>query len=145
VGTSLISLVYWRILRREPAALPPQGNPSELRAALIFAALYAIVLISTAAARERFGAGGLYVVATLSGLTDMDAITLSASDLVTRDRIAPDLGWRLIIVASLANLIFKTGVVVALGSRALLKRIVILFGLTGLLGAAVLFFYDGPR
>mgnify|MGYP000653397018 CR=1 FL=1 len=39
-------------------------------------------LLAVAAAREHLGEGGLYAVAAVSGLTDVDAITLSSAQLV---------------------------------------------------------------
>ena len=62
--------------------MPPQGNPSELKEAVSFALLYTFILLGIAAVKDRYGAGGLYVVATASGLTEVDALALSTSQLV---------------------------------------------------------------
>ena len=141
---SVTSLIYWRISKKEAAELPPQGNPSELKAALIFAALYAIILVAVAAARERFGSSGVFVVTILSGLTDMDAITLSLSEMVQRKQISPDFGWRLIVTGALSNLVFKAGAVAILGSRRLLARIAVLFSIALATGLAVALFWPRP-
>jgi hypothetical protein len=61
--------------------------PSQLGTALGFGLLYAVVLVAAAAAREQFGTGGLYAVSALSGLTDVDAITISAAQLVGDGRV----------------------------------------------------------
>ena len=98
------------------------GNPAELKSALLFGGLYAAVLLAVAWARDRLGSSGLYAVAVLSGLTDMDAITLSSSRLGEGGTLAPDLAWRAIVLASISNLAFKTGIV-ALWGRGLLPRI----------------------
>lgn len=140
-GTSAISLLLWRNRDEASAAMPQHGNPSELKAALLFALLYGGVLLAVAFAKERFGNSGLYVVSILSGLTDMDAITLSVSQMVQDQRIDPTHGWRMIMTASLSNLVFKGIVVSSLGSRALFARIALAFGATFALGAAVLFFW----
>ncbi len=82
--------------------MPIQENPTELKAALWFGLLFAIVLLAVAAAKERLGQGGLYFVAGLSGLTDMDAISLSTAQLVNsgtlgaRQRVADYSGGSLI-------------------------------------------------
>lgn len=123
----VLAVIVYLVVRHPPTTLPAQGNPAELRAALVFGALYAVVLLAVAIVREYFGSAGLYVVAVLSGLTDMDAITLSTARLVERGKLAADTGWRVILLAALANLLFKGAVVVALGSRALTLRIVLLF------------------
>lgn len=141
VGLAVVCLVLWWLSTKERAELPEQGNPSELKAALIFAALYAGVLLAVAWAKEQFGTRGLYVVAILSGLTDMDAITLSLSDMVNRKQIDPVTGWRLILVAAMSNLVFKAGTVAALGSRKLLGRIALLFAIAFALSLAVILFW----
>ncbi len=108
---------------RPVTELPPQSNPSELKPALLFGLGYAIVLLAVAAAKEHFGQGALYVVAGLSGMTDMDAITLSTSRLVAAGRIDPATGWRLILAALMSNLVFKAGAVAVLGHRRLAARV----------------------
>jgi len=82
-------------------------------------------------------------VASLSGLTDVDAITLSSAELVRSGDLTAQLGWRLILVGTLANLVFKGGVVVLLGDRELRMRIAAAFGLSGLAGTLILAFWPG--
>jgi uncharacterized membrane protein (DUF4010 family) len=134
----VIAAVAFRFNRDRSAELPAQENPAELKSALIFGALYAVVILAVAAAKDHFGSSGLYAIAVLSGLTDMDAITLSTAQLVNNGTIEINTGWRVILVASLSNLAFKAGIVAALGNRGLLRRISILFGLAVLSGLAIL-------
>jgi uncharacterized membrane protein (DUF4010 family) len=137
--SALLALATWWRNRSEPSAMPEQDNPTELKAALWFAAIYSVVLIAVTAAREYFGQRGLYVVAVLSGLTDMDAITLSIAQLVGANEVAADTGWRLILVASMANLVFKGGIAAALGDRKLFGRLAVLFGVTFVVGLLIVF------
>ena len=130
VTTAALGWWNWRRVRGESAALLEQENPSELKPAILFALLFAGVLLAVGAVKPFFGEGGLYAVALLSGLTDMDAITLSITQLVHSAQIPPDTGWRLILVAAMANLVFKTATVAALGDRQLRGRIAVGFGLT---------------
>ncbi|HLG17718.1 MAG TPA: DUF4010 domain-containing protein [Blastocatellia bacterium] len=132
------SVVMWFRGRREPSDLPEQENPSELRSALLFGMIYAIVLLAVAAAKDRFGNRGLFVVASLSGLTDVDAITLSTSQLVTEGRLAPAEGWKVILVATMSNLVFKGGAVAVLAGRTLLARVAPLYALALGVGALLL-------
>jgi uncharacterized membrane protein (DUF4010 family) len=138
-----LSAGLWFWGRHEKNDMPAQENPSELRSALLFAAIYAAVLLAVAAVKERFGSQGLYVVAGLSGLTDVDAITLSTSQLVNAGRLGADDGWKLILIASLSNLIFKAAAVALLGHRQLLAKIAALYGLGLAAGALLLIFW--PR
>jgi uncharacterized membrane protein (DUF4010 family) len=114
------------------------SNPSELKTAVLFAALYAAVLFAVAAAQDLLGDPGLFVAAAVSGLTDMDAITLSTSQLVSRQIVDPETGWRLILVASMSNLLFKLGLVASLGSRAMSNRLAGLFTAAIAVGAGLI-------
>jgi uncharacterized membrane protein (DUF4010 family) len=62
----------------------------------------------------------------ISGLTDVDAITLSTARLVDSGRLEAATGWRLIATAALANLAFKLGIVGLLGGLALLRHTLLL-------------------
>jgi uncharacterized membrane protein (DUF4010 family) len=134
----LICTAVWLRQRKEKAELPPQKNPTELRAALVFTLLFAGVLVAVAAAREYLGERGLYVVAGLSGLTDMDAITVSSAEMAHHGGVSPGIAWRLILVASLANIVFKTAMVATLGAPALLRRVALGFGVAAAAGGALM-------
>ena len=112
--------------------------PSELGTAIIFGLLYALVLLGVAAAKEHLGEGALYAVAVLSGLTDMDAITLSTAQMIQSDRLEAGFGWRLILVGAMANLVFKSVIVAMLGHRRLAGRVAVLFTLSLAGGVAIL-------
>lgn len=127
-------IVAWRDL--DGHALPPDEpeNPAELRPALIFGALYALVLVASAAARETIGDGGLYAVSLVSGLTDVDAITLSMSRLQAAGHLDAGIAWRVIVVATLSNLAFKAGIVWGIGSRRSFAQIAGRFALVIVIG-----------
>lgn len=120
---------YWRPLPEDVSTEHTKGDPTQLTTALIFGGLYAVVLFGVAAAKDQFGNTGLYVVSALSGLTDMDAITLSTARMVEQSQIVADTGWRMIAIGFLSNLVFKLGIVACLGSRNLLKQVALVFGL----------------
>jgi uncharacterized membrane protein (DUF4010 family) len=141
VFCAVVALAGYLVSRREQAAMPPQENPAQLKSALSFGVLYAVVLVAVAAAKDLFGDRGLYVVAVLSGLTDMDAITLSTAGMVERQGLDSGTGWRVILLASLANFVFKAGVVAVLGGAGLRRRIGVMFGLALAGGAAILWLW----
>ncbi len=118
-----------------------QANPAELLPALIFGALYALVLVGAAAANDYFGLRGLFSVALISGLHDLDAITLSTARLVEQGQVATHLGWRLILAAALSNLVLKGAAAAILGARGLLKWIALPFAMALLGGTALLLFW----
>jgi uncharacterized membrane protein (DUF4010 family) len=91
------------------------ANPTELRTALGFAALYAVILVVSAWVADVAGTLGLYGVALVSGLTDLDAITLSSLRLFNLDKVSEGQVVNIIILAILANLVFKSAMALGLG------------------------------
>lgn len=115
-----VGMFFFTQGQMQQAEEPPPT--ADLTAAVVFGALYAAVLFGVAAAKEHLGDRGLYWVAAFSGLTDVDAITLSTAQMVKVAKVDPAAGWRLILVGTLANLVFKTGVLALLGGGTLLWR-----------------------
>ena len=116
--------------------MPEPENPAQFKSALVFGLLYGLILLAVAYTKETFGNNGLYIVAIISGLTDVDAITLSLSNLMKDDGLATSTGWRLILLATLSNLLFKGVMAAVLGTKQLTKWVGLTFGTsiaTGLL------------
>jgi uncharacterized membrane protein (DUF4010 family) len=120
------------------AEMAEQGNPASLRLGVTFAAVYAVVTFVIAAVKAELGLRALYPVAIIAGLTDVDAITLSSSQLVAHGRLDGDTAWRMILVAALSNMAFKGVMAGILGGRRLLRFLAPAFGVTLLAGIAVL-------
>ena len=140
MGTAIaLAVVLWFRAGRESDGLPEPANPTQLRSALVFGGMYALVLLAVAAAQKYFGSSGIYVVAAISGLTDNDAITLSTSQLVEQQKLAPQTGWRAIVIAVMANIVFKSGIVAALGGVRLFTLVAALMGAQVLVGLGLLF------
>lgn len=144
VATAFVAWLFFGHQGEEEMSKPK--NPTELNSALMFAVVYAVVMFALAIVKRNqwLAGGGLYVVAALSGLTDMDAITLSTARMVRGDDggLATHEGWRLILLAGVSNLIFKTGIVAALGSRRLLVWVAPLFAVP--IVASILFIVAWP-
>ena len=137
-ATLAISLGVWVTVMRAPVKLPEQENPTELKAALIFALIYAAVLLLVAWARDMVGDSGTYIVAAVSGVADMDAITLSTARLVQNDQLEPSTAWRAVIVGSIANMAFKTGIAAWLGGRRLALALGAAFAGAAIVGAGLI-------
>lgn len=138
LGLLVATAVAFQWSRGELASGRMEHAPSDLRAAVAFGLLYGAVLLAVAAARRYLGEGALYGVAALSGLTDVDAITLSTVQLARAGRLEIEIGWRLVLVGVMANLVFKGAAAVVLGHPHLRGRIAGLFGAVLVLGLAVL-------
>jgi uncharacterized membrane protein (DUF4010 family) len=127
--------------RKGDYKMQDQKNPAELKSAITFGLLYAVISFLSASAKDKFGNEGLYVVSILSGLTDMDAITLSTAKMAEQKSIDASLGWRLILIAFLANLVFKGGIAMVIAGKDFAKTIALLFGIAILTGLTILFIW----
>ena len=137
----VIGVVAYFAWRKEAGVRPTQHNPAELKTALVFAAIYGLIKLAVAAARDQFGEAGLYAVSVISGLTDMDAVTLSTARLVDSGKLETTLGWRTILIAAMSNLVFKATAVAVVGGAAIFFRVAMLFALSGVAGGLILAFW----
>lgn len=135
---ALLAAGTYVMTRRELGRSEIDHAPSDLRAAVGFGLLYAVILLSVAAAKQWLGNKGLYAVAGLSGLADVDAITLSIVQLLKGGSIVPATGWRLILVGVMSNFVFKGIAAIALGDKRLRAWVIAIFGSALLFGAALL-------
>lgn len=137
------ALAGWRNLKTQAELpLPEVGNPTELRTALTFGLLYALILLLSAWLQDVAGSSGLYAVALASGLTDVDAITLSTLRLFNLGKIDAVDAVTAIAIANLSNLLFKGGLVIVLGGSALARRVLPGLAAIGAGMAAVLLLID---
>jgi len=137
----VLALVTYWTRGGEAEQVPLDKDPSQLTAAVLFGLMYAVILFAVAAGRQWLDDRGLYLVAAISGLTDVDAITLSTAQMIKRGELEVDTGWRMILLGSLSNLVFKGAAVAVLGHRQLLRRVSIVFGIVLACGVLLLLFW----
>lgn len=146
--TVVMAILAWAALLRSRRDPPPPLDlqpPSTLGSAIVFGLLYAVVLLAIAAARQHFSEGGLYAVAAVSGLADVDAITLSTSRLIDSATLPAETGWRIILVGALANLSFKAGIVLVVSGRQLFRWVLPYFGAALAAGLLLLAFWPASN
>ncbi|MGH8532537.1 MAG: MgtC/SapB family protein [Gammaproteobacteria bacterium] len=134
----MISVVMLPSAKTRDDNIPQQENPAELKSALIFGAIYALIIFATAAAKDYFGGQALYGIALISGFVDVDAITLSTARLAAAQRVEVTTAWQAILIASLVNLAFKAVVALTLGSAQLFLRVASAFGVAIAGGVTIL-------
>jgi len=114
---------------------PTLQNPFRLVPAITFGVLYAVILVATSAAQGAFGSTGIYATSLLSGLADVDAITLSMARLSgPSGDVDLRTAARAIVLGAAANTLLKGGIVVATGTRQI--RTPILGGMAAILVTA---------
>ena len=133
MGTGLVfgviaTLFSWNKLRsNNELPKPGSSNPTEIPAALGFALLYSAVLLAAAWLSDLAGNMGLYAVAAVSGLTDVDPITLSSLRLVDLEKLSETYAVTAVTIAFLSNMLLKFGMVLFIGGKNLAKHVLIGF------------------
>lgn len=131
--------VYWwtRPLEAPPASAGINlQNPVTLKSAFQFAALYALVIFVSKVLIDRASEGALSVVGAVSGINDVDAITLAMADEVARQGLDPTVAARAVLAAVIVNTLVKAGMAVVLGSKTLGRSVALTLIPAAVLGAA---------
>ncbi len=135
-GLVMLYLAWRRLDKQHTAPVLEMSNPTEIRAALSFGLLYAAVLFAAAWLSDLVGSHGVYAVALVSGLTDVDAITLSSLRLFNLGNLQIDQTATTILLAVLSNIAFKSGLATVIGGAALARQV--LPGMAAVAGGLVL-------
>jgi uncharacterized membrane protein (DUF4010 family) len=133
---SVWSLPALRARGKEETEGPELKNPFALLPALKFGLVLSVVLLIATTAADTFGSQGLVVVAALSGLADVDPITLAAARQANAGDVTISLAALAITIAVIANFVVKGGIAIIGGGRAFGDRIVLVFALASVAGVA---------
>ncbi len=143
-GMMLVSYAYAWILWRHKGEVKQlkyqPNNPFELGAAIRFGLILAAIMLSAKGIRTWFGDAGLYTLSGISGIIDVDAITLSIAKMTTQS-LPLEVGGKAIILAVMVNTLVKMGLILFLGIRLLKKYALPGYFLTILSGSLVFLFY----
>ena len=113
-------------------SLPETQNPTQLRVAAGFGLAYAGILLGAAWLSQRWGSSGLYAMAAISGIADVDAISLSSLQLFNTAKIDVRTAVSAIVFAYISNMVVKFGIAVVAGSTHLAWRCAPAFGATAI-------------
>jgi len=125
--TVLVFLSAWLVRRRDVGQAPGMArvsNPLELRMALVFGGLLALVILLGKAALNFFGESGLYLLAAVSGIADVDAINLTLSRMSLTELPLEVVVWG-IIIASSSNTLLKGLLAVSVGGAGMGLRVLL--------------------
>ncbi|AQM69438.1 MgtC family protein [Vibrio campbellii] len=126
VMMAALYLPAWWIWRRsevEPIEQPnKQTNPLALQSALFFGVVLAVIMLLSHALSDLFGSAGVLILSALSGITDVDAISLALGRQSTQTLSVETAALGILIAASV-NTVVKMGMVVAIGDKALWRRV----------------------
>ena len=123
-GVGLIYGVYLYLSQRAVEKSHVEfSNPFDLASAIKFGVLYGVVLLVSRAAEYYLGETGLFLSSIVSGIADVDAITLSVAELTKTGGLDLGTASRAIVVAAMSNTLVKGGIAILGGSSALRKAI----------------------
>ncbi|KJY83513.1 membrane protein [Vibrio galatheae] len=117
---------WWIWRSSEAESVEPsnqQTNPLALQSALFFGVVLAAIMLLSHALTEMFGSTGILILSALSGLTDVDAISLALGRQSTQSLDVNTAALGILIAASV-NTVVKIGMVRAIGDKQLWYRIV---------------------
>ncbi|HEY2134316.1 MAG TPA: DUF4010 domain-containing protein [Xanthobacteraceae bacterium] len=138
VAMLIAAIQYWT---RTPSAgterKPVSQNPLELGAAAVFAAFFVITSLLSNWAKAKFGVAGIYALAAVVGITDIDPFVLNLAQGGTTD-IPVDAVAAAILIAASSNNLLKAGYAASFAGRATAASAATLIGLAVLgVGAAM--------
>jgi uncharacterized membrane protein (DUF4010 family) len=119
----IITLYRWRkIDHQHKMPTLDVKNPAEIQIAAGFGLLFAVVMFLAAWLSNIAGSFGLYAVALVSGLTDVDAITITSLRLYERGKLEITETVTAISLGIMSNIAFKLGLIFFIGGSLLAKR-----------------------
>ena len=115
---------FWRngAHERETSPAIAPGNPLDLPAAVAFGVLLACIMVLAQASRSAFGPPGLYVLSGISGLVDVDAISLSVAEDAQRS-LGIDIAAISLVIAACVNTAVKAGFTIAVAPARIARRV----------------------
>lgn len=138
LGLVLSGVLFWYAHER---GIPDVelDNPFRVRPAIVFGAFFAVILLVSEQASASYGARGVYVTALVSGLADVDAITLSLSRLAEQGAVSESVATTGIVLGAVSNTLVKAGIAWALGTRRLGVLVTAVLGVAAGVGVVVVF------
>jgi uncharacterized membrane protein (DUF4010 family) len=94
-----------------------QRNPLELGAAFQLAGIMGVFILAAQAIREWYGQTGLYGIAVLLGLVDIDAVTVSIGTMAGRGDVEGAIAVNALLIALATNTLVKPALAVVAGSQ----------------------------
>ncbi len=110
------------------------SSPFTLGPAIKFAFFFVFIVLLSKIVVYLFGQKGLYGVAFFSGVADVDAITISLSQMAKASEISNLVASLSIALAAFSNTLVKAGIAYFLGSKELGKKTVFFLSLSVVFG-----------
>ncbi|MDD5548245.1 MAG: MgtC/SapB family protein [Sulfurovaceae bacterium] len=126
-GLGYILFVYSKIDKDQNISSEIEfKNPYDFKEALFMGIVFGFVLALVELTDRYSGSYGVYAISFLSGISDVDAITLSLSSL-SNNGLNLEVAYVAVIIALVSNTIAKLGLVFFLGNKTIFKEVFIYY------------------
>lgn len=109
------------------------SNPLQLSTAIKFGLILAVVFILVEVTRQWFGEMGIYILSFISGLADVDSITLSLAKM-TGETLAEDVATTSIVIIAMSTTFVKGTIFTYFAGFRKSRYLLIVYGITLLVG-----------
>jgi uncharacterized membrane protein (DUF4010 family) len=128
VAAISVAIFYYKRTSGKQLDTPLKGRPLQLQSAIVFSIIYILVILLVSWANVKYGESGILVVSVVSGLSDIDAITISVSRLAG-PQIQMNTAGSAILIATLSNTVIKLGIGIWAGSASLRRKLLLGYGI----------------
>ena len=115
VVTAIVSYILWKKSKYIKGKIN-LGSPFTIKPALKFGLFFAIILALVKLSDVYLSSKGVYLVSFISGFADVDAITVSLSQLA-KTSLTTDIARNGIMIAALTNVAVKGGIAYLFGGK----------------------------
>jgi uncharacterized membrane protein (DUF4010 family) len=128
LASAAFAVAAWQWRSGPPAGPTFQASPPDkvfdLATAIGFGFVLAMVAVLARAARDGLGSAGLFAVAFVSGLADVDAILVSSAQMHAQGEVLSAAAATAILLAALANMLTKAALAWSIAGREVGRRVV---------------------
>lgn len=122
-GYAYIAMLYFTSKRENISQNIEFKNPFDLKEALIMGLVFGATLALISLSNRYIGDMGVYAVALVSGIADVDAIILSLSSLA-KNGLNPSTAHHAILIAIISNTFAKAALVLFFGKIGLFRLVI---------------------
>lgn len=136
IGFTLYSFYFRKKKEKTPKLRGEMAidTPFSLKPAIKFSLFFVVILLLIKVSELYLGDKGIYLTAIISSLADVDAITISLSNLSADQAITETLAIRAITYAVIANTLIKIIYIRMFGTKLLTEKMLVVFAVTAVVG-----------
>jgi uncharacterized membrane protein (DUF4010 family) len=139
-AVALLGMGLWQWKRQTSGDVTADADTVagfDLSTALGFGAFLGVMMVVTRASRQWLGDPGIYAVATLSGLADVDAITITVLQMQAAGNLAVIATGAAVGIAAVSNMVTKASIAALIGGASVGRPVVVGYVLSIVVGVGV--------